>query len=746
MFVTSVNYALHPNILKTGVLLVTERKLGFRSPVLRELDKLKLNSKSNAVVEISDVFRRCNISDSAIIEILNETSSLILSLDNPEDIAGEYIYSNVVRLDIDRKVKNFNNNKNSYDLNAILNLFKGFVLKYSISKYDWESEGLKEYLGHTYTNFFSRHNRFTPAIKEILNNRGSVTKGNDGDISLSDKATIESDSRNSYKIDFSSVVKDVSIASDRLFNISNVIVYDLYSFYRDETIANSSKQIKDLFISCFGSLEFSPTIREKVTTFDTKYTENTVYIRKLILRKIYNNVNNGLFSYNVYGLYDEIKSVDIDTLGSRNVATLFKYPTPNMSQSKIETIEKHNRELFLEILKGVKSLTEFIKYLKFNNKEFSDYNLFRDLSNYKKYSTLESYLSIKDLSTEIGNSIDSQVEFNLPYYSNDNLYDVLSSRFNLSSLSSIYNEQLSRLYSTPSRTEEFRRRLLDFINVTIPVKAQIEVTIDAIKSLGEDVTTPEAFECFLSEVPSMVDLILMYFEEGSSTYFFKNALLESKNIYNILRFFDFSLIVYDHLLKLVDLVDLPDYNLLVSGRLHSLDYPSDISDMSDLTRLDTTRFKLSFYELSDKMDDENMRKSVVKVYSVILNVLRKHLEDITQFIDTRVAEIDKSIGDYGIIVVKNVTFSNNKLRGKLMNLKDQPDNPLPKFVEFRNGFKSINGLLSEDGLPIVYDSYLVHEKGYFLSLASDFSISKITDMQIFDLNKVKPWRDVLWKV
>lgn len=744
MFI-STRDSLHPNIIKTAVLIVSERRLSSSAKAFKSIHKLSLNSESNALVEIANVFRKNNISESAITEIFNDMASLILSLPNPEHIIGEYIYSNEVKSDIKRKIDMFNNNRNSYDLNSILNMFRDYIIRYSVAKYDWDTEGLKEYLGYAYANYFSKDPRYTHKIKEVLNNRGSVTKGNDGDISLSDKLSIETESKKVYSIDFPSIIKDISIASDRLFNISNVVVYDLFSFYKDETIKSSSKKIKELFIDCFGSLDFSPVISERGNLFDTKYTENTVNMRYLMLKRIFNNVRNGLFSCDVYSLYDEIKSIDMETLNSRNVATLFKHPSGNVTESKVDAMEKFNKELFLDVLKGVTSLIEFIKYLKYNNIEFSDSSLFRDLDNYKKFSTLESYLSIKDLSKEINEDLSSTEEYSLPYYDNNSLYEVLNGKYNLSSLSSIYNEQISKMYSPSSRTAEFKRRLLDFIEVTIPVKVSIDSTIEAIKSLGADVLSEEAFNCFITEVPNMLDLFYMYFDEGTPTYYLRDVLLEPKDIYNLLRFFDFTLLIYDHLFNLITLLELPQYDLLMSDGLHYITYPKDISSMIDLSKLKSNRFSLDFYK-EESSEYVNDYYSISKFYSVLFSIISRHISDITDYIESRVTELECVLKEYGIVVVEDVTFGNVKLRSKLIVLTEQPENLTPSFIEFKNRFKSINGLLSEDGIPIVYDGYLIHEKGYMLSLASDFSVNRITEMQIFDLNKVKPWRDVLWKV
>lgn len=743
MFI-SVKEGLHPNLIKIAMLLVAERTLGKDAKAFKALKKFKVNKDSNVFVDVKDLLLANDLSVEMAFTIIKESCSLILSLENPMDVIAEYVYSAEVVADIRSKVNAFNNNKNSYDLNTILNNFKEFILRYSINKYDLESDNLKAFLGNAYNRFYSKDEKYRKDILEVLNSRGSVVNGEEGAMSLTDKIGFSDDSRNSYQIDFPSVVKDISLASDELFNINNEVVYDLFSFYLEENSKMNYENIQNLFLEHLGSPELLPIISEKKTIFATKYTENTVNKRYLMLKRVYNILENGLFSNNVEGLYNDLKSIDMDTLNSVNVSTLFKYPKPNASSAKIESIDVYNKDLFLKILRGVVSLREFVKYLKLNKIEFSDYNLFRDKNNYKRYNTLESYISIHEISKGlIEESKDTQIE--LPYYENDRLYDVLNQRYNLSSLSSIYNEHLSKMYSEQNPSDEYISRLVSLMEINFGCKSEMEQCISDLKAIGEDPSSEVSYNYIVESVPSLLPIFESYFMEGSSSYYLKDVLLDTHDIFNLLRFFDFSLMIFDHLRNLLDLTNLSEDKLFFSDNLGYLDFPREVSSIDDLAKIKSDIFSLSFYtEESSEYVDSPIK--VGKFYSALFEIINLFISDIVEFVDSWSYKFKESLDSYGISVVKSLEFSNVKLRSKLVSIESLNDNLTKNFLDLSYKFSEINGLLSDNGVPIVYEGYLVHSKGYLLATFNDFSITKISESQCFDVSKIKPWRGVLWKV
>lgn len=735
---------LHPNLIKISMLLTLERTLGKDSKTLKAIKSVKLNEDSNAFAEFTKVMSSDGLSDNIIINLITDCCSLLLSLENPSDIIGEYIYSYEVMSDIRGKINSYNNNKNSYDLNAILNNFKEFILRYSITSYDLNSDNLKAFLCNAYGRFYSKDEKYRKDILDVLNAKGSVVDGEEGSMSLSDKIGFSDESKNNYQIDFPSIVKDITIASDVLFNISNEVVYDLFSFYKEETSKSSYNKIRDLFLDNLGSTELLPIIFEKKTTFSTKYTENTVSQRYLMLKRVSNLVDNGLFSDNVESLFQELKSIDMKTIGSANVSTLFKYPKANSSISRCEAIETSNRELFLKILKGVVSLKEFVKYLKLNKIEFSDGNLFRNKNNYRRFSTLESYISLNKISESLlEESRSSDIE--LPYYENYKLYDVLSQRYNLSSLSSIYNEHLSKMYSEQDVTSEYLETLYSLISISMNSKARLEEEIENLRLIGEDPASEVSFEYITENFKEVIEDFSFYFAGGPSSEDFKEALLNTKNIYNILRLFDFSLVVFDHLACLIELTTLSNDKLFFTDKLEYLDFPREITCVDDLAKIKSDRFKLSFYrEESPEFVDDYI--SVSKLYCALFEVISVYIMDIVNYADSWVYKFKEVLRSYGISIVKSLEFSNIKLRSKLVSIESLEENLTSNFIDFVYRFKEVNGLLFDNGLPIVYEGYLVHSKGYLLSTFNDFAITKINESQTFNLKKVEPWRGVLWKV
>lgn len=742
MFI-DVRNRIHPNMIKTAMLLISERKFGSTSSIVKSLKGLKLNEDSEVFSEVSQMLLSQGVSENAIAELFKDSSSLILSLDNPVHIIGEYVYSSEVVEDTRRKIRSFNNNKNSFDINAILNPFKEFINRYCVNSYDWNSDGLKSFLGNAYAAYFSKDKRHSKVILEVLNSRGTVVNGAEGEMSLTDTIGFSSDRKNLYSIDFPSIVKDIYIASEKLFNISDKVVYDLFSFYREERLKTDINKVKKLFHSNFGSLELSPTLVGKKTSYSTPYTENTVNIRSLMLRRIYNVLENGALINNATSLYEDIKAIDYDTISSVNVATLFKYPKSSTSYVKIEAMEKHNKELFLDILKGVVSLRKFIEYITLNEIEFSDFRLFRDKSNYKRFSTLESYISFNELSKSLIEE-SNKMEVVLPYYENDKLYAVLGTRYNLSCLSSIYDEHFNKIYSEKDSIDSFVERLEVLISVNLESVREIKSCIEDLKGIDVDPKSEASFEYIASQT-DFVNSFSSYFIENTTSYFLKDILLEDKDIYNILRFFEFGLRVFDHLLVMLKLSTMSNDKLMFSDKLHFLDFPKSIIEVEDISRIKSDRFPLTFY--SDKLNpymEDDYKSS--KFYSSLFGIIQIYIDDICEYCRSWISKFNSTLELYGIIMVEEVKFNSIKLRAKLTILKNTEENLPRNFLEFASKFRDVEGLLSENGVPIVYERYLVSSKGYFLATFDNFSIQKITEMQTFDLSKVQPWRGVLWKV
>lgn len=742
MFV-DVREKLHPNLIKTSMLLVAERSFNVSSEVYKTIKKLKLNSESDVFSETLVALKEQGVDETAIKNLFTDSCSLILSLENPMYVLAEYIHSKEVRMDIKKKINSFNNNKNNYNLDEILNNFKAHFIAYSLESYDLDSDGLFKYICYSYENHFSKDSRYTKGILDVLNRRGTVVRGEEGSMSLTDKLGFDDESTISYEIDFPSIVKDITFASEALFKISGEIIFDLYSFYLEESLKSKSKDVRDLFKNSFGSSELSPVIIEKKETFEKGYRKNTMRKMYLITKRIYKAVESGLFSGNVDALYADARAIDMEIMNS-NVPNLFSYPKPNDSYYKIETIDKSNRELFLTVLKGVVSLKEFVKYLTLNKIEFTDYNLFRDKDNYKRYSTLESYISMNKISKEL--IVESKEnEVMLPYYENDKLYDVLSGRFNLSSLHSIYNEHFSRIYSDQDPSKKYLEDLDVLIGVSLQAKTEIDNLIEGFKAVELDPSLSEAFDYAVSTSSVIVSHFELFFNSSSPNYYLKDVLLETKDIYNLLRFFEFSLVIFDHLKSLLELTRLPNYKLMFSNNLKYLDFPKEITSVEDLSKIKSDRFELSFYrEESSQYVDSYY--TVSKFYSALFGIIEDFISETVEYTSNWTSKFLKTLNEYGIVVAKSIGFGSVKLRSKLVTLEGLDENLTKNFLEFSNKFSKINGLLSENGKPIIYNKHLVHEKGYFLSTISDFSISTITEMQSFDLNKVEPWRDVLWKV
>lgn len=745
MFINS-SQEIHANIIKTALLIVAEREFGIKSVIYKEVDKLKLDRDSKIFNILIYKLNEQGISEDNIRELVIESSKLLLSLDSPINILGEFIYSAKVRKEIEKHVNSFNNNKNKYDLTAILNSFKKFTLDNSTVNFNWDEANLVSYLSKSYLSFFSQDSRFSRIITSTLNNIGTVVHGEEGEMSLVDKVEIPVDEVKYYSIDFSNVVKDISVASSNLFKVGSDVIYDLFSYYVKREREESKKSIERLMMDCLGSKELMPSITKSDACFGSQYQINTVASREVIVDKILDTLDSGLTYDDVNVLYQEVKAIDASSLNNVNVSNLFSYPKEKDSSIKVSKIEKRNKEIFLSILKGIVSLKEFLKYLKVNKINFSDTDLFRDENNYKKFATLESYISYKEISKELSIEAKNE-EILLPYYKNDDLHDRLSLRYNLSSLSSIYNEQISKIYSEPLPTKSYINRLNDLGMLNLMMMKDLEMYIKAIEGEGEDridANQPECFDVIAEDRPDIIETFKAFFDvEDCHIRKLGTIILEEKNIYNVLRFFNFSLVVFDHLKTLLEFSLMTEQELILNLEDLKLDFPKEITSIDDLSKLYSENFKLEFYGISQS---NSAGPYIAKFYSSLFTVLKNEISDIVEFTYSWSLKLKGRLDSYGIVANKSLKFNSVTLRSKLNTIRNSPPIMTSGLQKLITKCSVRNGLLSQKGYPIVYEGFLVHEKGYLLEVRRGFNVIPITERQSFDLNKIELWRDVLWKV
>lgn len=743
---------LHPNVIKTAMLLVSEEKYGTNSPIYKIIKNLKLDSTSKVQKMTSDAMKEAGIQEPVVNALFEASCNLLLSLDDPLTILGEYVFSSEMKKDIKRKVDRYNNNKNSYDLNNILVAFKEFVCSYSLKSFNWDHYEPTKYLGNCYSSFFSQHADHNKTILQTINLRGSYIRGEEGVIDLVDKVDVSDNDEfdKGYKIDFSRVVKDISLASCELYSIRSQVIYDLFSFYLDEKSESDSNDVRELLLRNFNTTELLPTIVKRYKVHLPDYQTNTLKLRHLIVKKIYETLDNGLYSGDVMKLYEEVKRIDSTKYGDSNTSTLFVYPKPNSTSAAIKKAEDKNKKIFFTVLKGIVSLKEFIKYLEYNKIEFTDFELFRSKTYYQKFESLESYISMKEIS-DILSEESKGVNFELPYYKNEVLYDKLSPRYNLSSLFSIYNEHISKIYEEPNPAKKYLEEVYDSMMPLITCTTSIENLIEEIKQdefLSQiPLNSPDIFDAIHASCEDEFEQFKLLFDQNDSqSRLLMEGILNQKDIYNVLRFLNFNLLILEYLATILNNSLANNEDLLLSADSVYLNLPKDITKMLDLTIFNSENFKLRFYLDDDEMVNESKSMFMVKLYSTMYRVIRSKFDYIFSFTDAWVVKFKSELNSFGVKLSKSSRYASVKLREKLSIIETMNSRSSMYFRAFANKYGTKGGLLAQNGLPIIYQGNLVHEKGYFLNLASDFAIMEINEEQQFDLKKVSYWRDVLWKV
>lgn len=718
MFISKVD-VLHPNVVKHTAELVSEKILS--ANVYDDLCAVNFEGEKDGVRALKDFLVKKNVSSTAINMIINNTITELYSYSNPYMIIAKYIYTSKVRKAILRHVSKFNNNKNyNFNIDAIIAEFEKFVLASPLRAYNFDTNSPVKFLVFTF-GLFGKSINGKQFIYSILNERGSQVSGEDGEMSLSDLAanTVET---YSHSIDFPKVVKDIYEASNALFTISGIVCYDIFSYYMDKELRELKEEVKGIFSDVFNSDSIGPIVVSNDTSYEseTDFRRNTIIQRVKILEQIKDNLDSSLEFDRVNELYSTVISMDARNLSHSNVGRLFKH-----KQSGLQ----HNYTVFFKILKGLVSLEEFMKYLKLNKIKLAqeDYKLFRDPSLYRRFNTLEDYISLRDITSAViteGNTLQDSV----PYLTNDQCYEAMQRRdYNLISLSSVVKMEMNRNMSEFRNIDEYVKNINSSYQVCSFVYSNLVNVHNAMISVGLDPFDHEVFDAYFSS-SSEVELeyldVLIY----PNDEMLRRSVIESKDIGYILRFLNLRIVYFQHILSLLDKINNDLEYVILTIDKNLLSFPKFISSLEDASKLVST-LGISFH-LDEKVDKSIVNSMIFKKqYYLMSYSIYEENSKLYDFISEWIEKVISKSEEYGITLTKKKLPKS--LREKSIFLQSMPYVENKNFELFKNKFSVIDGFLYDKGKLLEYDRCYIHEKGYFLLMDNNYQIIEIKENQTF---------------
>ena len=722
MYITEFR-KLHPNIIKHAVELVGEKNI-LPAVVVNKLCKENFSDSDDGCKSCAQFLINEGVSQNKISEVLNAAITLLYSLDNPYLIIAKYVHSNKVRSSVRNAIMKFNNNNNySFDLDSILNGFEKFISSSPSTKYDFNGNTIVNFIMYNYLSYFEKSTVGKTLILTEINSKGTQVKGADGEISLLDLQSI-SDEEEKFKIDFPSTVKSIYEGSECLFNISNKVCYDFFSHYMNKEADSLKSEVNSIFKASFGSEDIGPIIVTDSISYNTEtdFGRNTIRQRILMLDMVYDTVCNSSDESDIKDLFATVVGMDLATLNSSNIGTLFKHKTG-------ANYDRFNMTLFLKILKGCQALRSFIKYIKINNIRLSksDYVLFRDPSYYRRFESIQDYLSLKDIIPEVikeGNDIDDSVS----YFTNDECYETINRKcnYNLSSLSSYVKKEINKMMTNTVNIEYFINDInsrYEFCNYLYSYMISVK---ERCESAEIDPYDPRVFDVYSSGLADFDDYIKMVVFPNDE--YLQMAILGKKDIRSIMRYLSLRIAYYSHILKILSIcnLDIEDIMLYLDKRL--LDFPSSIQDMVTDTAKLITDVPLSYHLAPGVNPSQDIE--LKKQYYIMSSSISEEHKEIFKFISKWIDDISVSLESYGISLF--ISKLPKILQEKHVEASFRPRISTNAFELFKSKYTIKHGFLYDRGKLLKYKGFYVHENGYMFLADGGYQMVAIKDNQTFD--------------
>lgn len=704
---------IHPNIVKHIAELKGEKYL--EPKVLDELTKLNFYKEKNGMIAL-EKFLQDRVSPEISKKLQIEVNSYLYEKD-AMTIVIDYIDYSSVRRAIRSDINKFNNNKNyTYDFEAIISDFKRVCRKGSnVQAYDLESNNLGGYLFNSYKFYAKGNSKF---IEGILNDKGSLVETEDGILSLEDVQSIKEEKVESY-IDFSSCVRNICVASQDLYEVDNNVIYDLFSLYLSEQTDKIAGVIQDKFKVCYGNTMYSPIVSiHKPQVGNITYRVNAIKRGNLYVNLVRDTLSYGVTFNSLQKLYSTISNKESEVYGPNNdIPNYFKQSRTN-SGKKSTSNKKFNDTKFLDLIRGVVSLNELTKYLRQNNINLytEDVIIFRDLAYYKRFSSINDYLLLRDVTPELIKQSENLVD-EIPYDNNDMSYNnlITISNGSFSTLKDYIRSSLSR--TKPVRVFDLLESIkVDFGKVAKLYKISVAMynackkfmtseqeIFDYLNLKGSYNSDEERNRCLLTN-----KAIADTFSSDSDKYY-KEDFLEERDFRIVLRYYNLWLILLQHLYRLLSACNIEIDEAILRINNDSLFLPEKL----DLNKDDIIKFKS---EVPFNFFDENVTENFMthrKQYSIFYASLMERYANCVSVIRNWQVKLNDRAKQINLIT-EELTIS-EALHCQAFIAASRPKNVSAELESFLESSIVVDGVVFRNGEPYNHKGFgYVHENGYYI--------------------------------
>lgn len=716
---------LHPNIPKHVAEYVIEKmskdKL-FPKEVLEKLRNTNFYKQPNGMGAL-DRFLRAQegLSSSLINTVLLEVNNYIYNSKDPIYIIVDYIYTSSVRHNIYVSLKRYNNNKNyTFDLEAILKHFAEFCSKSVITGYSLDSNGLGGYLTNTYECMYVKSN--TDFITGILNDKGSVVETEEGSVMLEELIGIE-DVKVQHTIDFPNVVKSIYDASQVLFDISNSVRYNLFSYFVSRDLDDLEEKLKSLLVKSFTNNYAPELVFYKKGLGDTSYRVKTINFRLELLSFIIKSSEGGITSDSLRRLYNTVLEMDAGNNNS-DVGKLFIH-TETIGNSSSSN-KKSNESKFLQILKGINATKELQVYLETTKQKLYEGDcelLFESPYYYRRFSSIEDYFILRDVTPKL---VEDSKHFNISsdevvYETNDDLFEILLRTYdlNFSSLkeylkSDLNSQSKDDIDTTLKTLAAVRAKLEVFYNSACASYNKIKENIP-----GLDMSSPDVYDGIAKATPEAEFVLNKLIFKCSPIE--KADFLELKDIRIALRFANFFIVLIDHFGYMLSKSSLTLDEAMLSIDFKDVYLPEslDILNMEDIVKFKNSIPINFFLSEGESPKDISLRKQ----YSIFYLEFTNLFAGLMSYLKKWVSELETEAESISLML--NTLRVSPKLKLISLQIMKMKNNSFSGLDVFASRRKVVDGYVFVNEKPYKHPKGYIHIRGYFVNPDLNYSITEI---------------------
>ena len=624
--------------------------------------------------------------------------------------------------------------KKNFDITKILNDFGEFFNYQSKHNYDVSGGDCVGYLRHSFSLFLLS---FSTDVYEEVNKRGTLIKGEEGDISLDELLAVSYDSSDS-KFSFRRDIRNIHEASKYLFASSartySSLYMDIVTNYKIYKINEGIDELAKSVIRRFhpkqkkvnytrllvnGTYFPSVIVEKPLELIATDYRINTYEVRNDMCILFYKELGQTLNYEIVRDLYNQFYLLDHRALASKNIGNLF-------SHTGLEQNSKENKDIFTAILYGMLSMRELMRYCEERNIDMLSIptDVFRTNKYYKRFDSLEDCLMCYNQTSKLIR--EAKIDVYSDLMDGDTLYDNLRARSNFNFLSLKHMIDSVTLDETPAQqikrylyecTALLRQALLSHKELEEYMRSKYSSDPDAPFNEVIDNTLNEWFFNY-STNPDM-GLLKKLIQCTSPEYKKKvfSSLDEVDYPMGIYRYLQLKINVLLHLMTVFSKFDktgrdneVTEYDLIMLlGEETICPLPDTIESEEDLVYIRNDRgIKM---DLLVEEFQFGIRAEIASSYGLVIDEYSKYVQYANKLVNNKIASFDK----VGVSTVYNVRLDENLRNASTVIYASKPTIMNPVLNQLKLICKCRYGYLYKGNTPYMSQGCLLHEKGWLVA-------------------------------